>query len=61
MSGPTRHRTARMLVSVPPIRFGSIGTSECTTKWSWTSSYEAVPPTSTGRRSTAPGTTATAS
>lgn len=32
MSGPTPRRTARMLVSVPPILFGSIGVSGCTAK-----------------------------
>ncbi|WP_328974282.1 hypothetical protein [Streptomyces canus] len=33
MSGPTRRRTARMLVSVPPIRFGSMGVVGWPAKW----------------------------
>jgi hypothetical protein len=38
LSGPIRLRTARTLVSVPPIFFGSIGVSGWSAKWIWTSS-----------------------
>jgi hypothetical protein len=37
LSGPIRLRTARTLVSVPPILFGSIDVSGWPAKWVWMS------------------------